>query len=94
MLTIAGDTFASRVAGSQLHAIGLPELVTSTLAEYETLAIALARDRARLAQLRERLARNRRTHPLFDMASYARDLEDGLIEIWQRHQVEARSASR
>ena len=94
VLTIAGETFASRVAGSQLHAIGLPELVTSTLAEYEALAIALARDRARLAQLRERLARNRRTHPLFDMASYARNLEDGLIEIWQRHKIDARSASR
>ncbi len=94
VLTIAGETFASRVAGSQLHAIGLPELVTSTLAEYETLAVALARDHGRLAQLRARLARNRSTHPLFDMASYARNLEDGLIEIWRRHEVEARSASR
>ncbi|MEO8739939.1 MAG: tetratricopeptide repeat protein [Casimicrobiaceae bacterium] len=94
VLTIAGDTFASRVAGSQLHAIGLPELVTASLAEYEALAIALARDRSRLAQLRERLARNRCTYPLFDMARYARDLEDGLLAIWQRHVAEARGASR
>jgi predicted O-linked N-acetylglucosamine transferase (SPINDLY family) len=44
--------------------------------------------------LRARLARNRSSHPLFDMASYARNLEDRLFEIWRRHQAEARSASR
>jgi protein O-GlcNAc transferase len=85
VLTCAGETFASRVAGSQLHAIGLPELVTSTFADYEALALALARDPARLAELRARLARNRQTQPLFDMAGYARDFEDGLIRIWQEH---------
>ena len=94
VLTVAGETFASRVAGSQLHAIGLAELVASSLAEYEELAIALARDRDRLTDLREQLARNRSTHPLFDMASYARNLEDGLLEIWHRHVAESRSASR
>jgi len=94
VLTIAGETFASRVAGSQLHAIGLPELVTASLAEYESLAVALAHDRGRLAELRTRLARNRRTHPLFDMARYARDLEDGLSELWNRHTVDWRSGSR
>ena len=45
VLTCAGETFASRVAGSQLHAIGLPELVTSNLADYEALALALAANR-------------------------------------------------
>ncbi len=94
VLTIAGETFASRVAGSQLHAIGLPELVTSSLAEYEAVAIALAHDRERLAALRTRLAQNRRTHPLFDMARYARDLEDGLLELWRRHVAESGSAAR
>jgi protein O-GlcNAc transferase len=94
VLTIAGDTFASRVAGSQLHAIGLPELVTNNLADYEALAIALARDPPRLLELRERLSRNRRTHPLFDMARYARDLEDGLLAMWQLYVAETRNASR
>ena len=82
VVTCAGETFASRVAGSQLHAIGLPELVTSSLAGYEVLALSLAHDPQRLAGLRARLAQNRRTHPLFDMARYARDFEDRLARLW------------
>ena len=60
VVTCAGRSFAARVAGSLLHAVGLPELVTTSLAEYEALALALARDPGRLAELRERLGRNRR----------------------------------
>ena len=75
VLTRAGETFASRVGASQLHAIGLPELVTATQEDYESLAIALATDRARLAEIRERLARNRLTAPLFDARLYVRSLE-------------------
>jgi predicted O-linked N-acetylglucosamine transferase (SPINDLY family) len=85
VLTCAGETLASRNPGSQLHAIGMPELVATSLRDYEALAVALARDPQRLASLRARLARNRATHPLFDMTRYARDLADGLIEIWCRH---------
>jgi predicted O-linked N-acetylglucosamine transferase (SPINDLY family) len=83
VLTCAGDTMASRVAGSQLHAIGLPELVTAGLGEYEVLALALARDPARLSALRQRLAANRVTHPLFDMARFTRALDDLLLGAWE-----------
>src|SRR5262249_22944090 len=76
VLTCAGETLASRVAGSQLRAIGLPELVTANLAEYEALALALAGDPARLAQVRARLQANRHSAPLFDMARFARALDD------------------
>lgn len=79
LVTCAGETFASRVSGSQLNAIGLPELVTRSLQAYETLAAALARDRGRLAQYRARLAANRATRPLFDSAAYARALEALLL---------------
>ncbi|MGH8851887.1 MAG: tetratricopeptide repeat protein, partial [Casimicrobiaceae bacterium] len=75
VITRAGATMAGRVAASQLHAIGLPELVTASFADYEALALALARDPQALAALRARLAANRRTHPLFDMAGYTRDFE-------------------
>jgi predicted O-linked N-acetylglucosamine transferase (SPINDLY family)/SAM-dependent methyltransferase len=75
VLTCAGRSFASRVAGSLLRAVGLPELVTHSLADYEVLALRLARHPAELANLRDRLARNRETAPLFDITSYARDLE-------------------
>jgi predicted O-linked N-acetylglucosamine transferase (SPINDLY family) len=75
VLTLSGETFASRVAGSILHAAGLPELVTSTLEEYEATALRLAGDRAELVRLRARIERNRMDAPLFDTPRFARDLE-------------------
>lgn len=78
VITRAGPTLASRIAGSQLHAIGLPGLVTSSGADYESLALRLARDPAELASLRARLAANRETCPLFDMPRYTRDFEEAL----------------
>jgi predicted O-linked N-acetylglucosamine transferase (SPINDLY family) len=85
VLTCAGETLASRICGSHLHAIGLPELVTSSFADYEALALRLARHPAALAALRQRLAANRDTYPLFDMARYTRDFEDSLLRIWHEH---------
>jgi protein O-GlcNAc transferase len=67
IVTCLGTTFAGRVAASLLTAIGLPELVTHTLADYEALALGLAREPQRLAAIREKLARNRATHALFDI---------------------------
>jgi predicted O-linked N-acetylglucosamine transferase (SPINDLY family) len=88
VVTCAGQTLVSRIAGSQLHAIGLPELVTHSLAEYEALALRLAREPRTLAALRARLAANRHTHPLFDMARYTRDFEALLLHTWdERHRL-------
>ena len=81
VLTLMGNSFPSRVAGSLLHAIGLPELVTQTLADYESLALQLARDPARLADTKARLAANRQTHALFDTARFCRNLEDTLERL-------------
>jgi predicted O-linked N-acetylglucosamine transferase (SPINDLY family) len=83
VLTCAGDTMASRVAGSQLTAIGLPELITTNLADYEALALTLGRDRTLLGQYRARLAANRHTAPLFDMARFTRALDDLLLAAWE-----------
>jgi predicted O-linked N-acetylglucosamine transferase (SPINDLY family) len=83
VVTRAGDTLASRIAGSQLHAIGLPELVTSSEADYEALARRLAQNRGELAALRARLAANRATSPLFDMARFTRDFEECLRQAWR-----------
>ena len=85
VLTCAGETLVSRIAGSQLNAIGLPELVTTSLAEYEALALELATRPGLLTDCRERLSANRRTTPLFDMARYARDFEDAMLQIWAEH---------
>jgi predicted O-linked N-acetylglucosamine transferase (SPINDLY family) len=81
VLTVMGEAFAGRVAASLLHAVGMPELVTNNLAEYEALALALARDPARLASLKEKLARNIGTTPLFDADRFTRDLEAAYLKM-------------
>jgi protein O-GlcNAc transferase len=82
VLTCSGRSFAARVAGSLLHAIGLPDLVTATLDEYEGLALRLARDPGLLGAIRERLAKNRLTTPLFDSDRFRRHLEHAYREMW------------
>jgi protein O-GlcNAc transferase len=83
VLICAGDSYVGRMAGSMLHAIGLPELVTTSLAEYEGRALELTQQPARLGELRHRLAENRARMPLFDMARYTRDLEAAYARMWQ-----------
>ncbi|MGO8972558.1 MAG: tetratricopeptide repeat protein [Steroidobacteraceae bacterium] len=86
LLTCAGEAFASRMAGSVLRAVGMPELITDSPAEYEARAIELARDADQLAALRARLAANRHTHPLFDMNRYCKYLEAAYVAMWERSQ--------
>ena len=89
LLTCKGDTFAGRVAASLLNAIGLNELVTESLAEYEARALDLANDPAALAGVKDKLQRNRKTHPLFDTARHTRALERAY-----EHMVEAHRGGR
>ncbi|TMH55744.1 MAG: UDP-N-acetylglucosamine-peptide N-acetylglucosaminyltransferase, partial [Betaproteobacteria bacterium] len=84
LVTCAGETFASRVSGSQLHAIGLPELVTYDLESYEALALKLARDSDTLRNLRAKLLSNRDSFPLFDTEGYTRALEALLLAVWEK----------
>lgn len=84
VLTLAGRGFAARVAASLITAAGLPELVTVSLAEYEALALALARDPKRLDALRARLAMVRETCALFDTARTTRNLETAYIMVSAR----------
>ena len=88
LVTCAGKTFAGRVAGSLLRAIGLPELVTGSLDDYEALALRLARDGDLLAGFRARLARNRFTHPLFDTERFARNIEAAYRQMWETWKAE------
>jgi predicted O-linked N-acetylglucosamine transferase (SPINDLY family) len=87
VLTCMGNTFAGRVAASVLYAVGLPELVTKSLSEYETVALSLARDPARLAAIKAKLLRNRETEPLFDTARFTRDLESAYVRMCERQQA-------
>ena len=86
VVTCLGNAFQGRVAASLLQSIGLPELVTASPAEYEELALGLARDPERLAEIKAKLRRNRTKTPLFDTEGYTRDLEAAFAVMWERHQ--------
>ncbi|HWU35563.1 MAG TPA: tetratricopeptide repeat protein [Methylovorus sp.] len=83
VLTCSGETFASRVAGSLLHAVNLPELIAADMAAYEAMAIRLAREPELLESLRERLQQSSADLPLFDTRQFARKLEAAYRDIWQ-----------
>src|SRR5262245_8489168 len=75
VLTCAGGAFPGRISASLLHAAGLSELVTTSLADYEGLALKLARDPALLQSIRGKLAANRLTCPLFEADRFRRHIE-------------------
>ncbi len=83
VLTQQGEAFAGRAAASLVKAIGLPELVTHSLAEYEALALRLAREPALLASYRDRLAANRLAYPLFDTDRFRRHIETAYLKMWE-----------
>ncbi|MDR3516467.1 MAG: tetratricopeptide repeat protein [Azospirillaceae bacterium] len=84
VLTCTGNTFAGRVATSLLRAIELPELITTSLADYEARALALATQPTRLAEVRQRLKDNRSTTPLFDIERLTRNIEKAYTSMWDR----------
>jgi predicted O-linked N-acetylglucosamine transferase (SPINDLY family) len=87
VITCKGETFASRVGASLLAAVGLDELITGSLDEYERLALTLARDNGKLAGIKARLAQNLPQCPLFDTAEFARSLERAFVLMHERHQA-------
>ena len=87
VLTCSGQSFPSRVAGSLLHAAGLPELVTHSAQDYEALALALARDPARLAGLRQRLLARQHGSALFDVDAFTRHVEAAYVAMWRQTQL-------
>ena len=87
VLTCVGRSYAARVGASLLAAVGLPELIARSTAEYEATAIALARDRVRLAGLQQRLRAARETAPLFDTVRFTRNLEGALESMHARRRA-------
>lgn len=86
VLTCAGATFAGRVAASVLTAIGLEELITNSLEEYEAAAMRIATTPGLLTAIKGKLARNRLTHPLFDTDRFRRHIEAAYVTMWERYQ--------
>jgi protein O-GlcNAc transferase len=87
LLTVMGQTFVGRMAASMLHAVGLPELVTHDLEDYEALALKLAREPDLLSSIRQKLQNNLRLTPLFDADRFRRSLEEAyttMVDIHRR----------
>jgi predicted O-linked N-acetylglucosamine transferase (SPINDLY family) len=85
VLTLPGKTFASRVSASLLTALGLTELIAASPQDYVQKAVALARDPARLAALKQSLVEARTTSPLFDGARFAKDAETAFLLMMERY---------
>jgi protein O-GlcNAc transferase len=86
VLTCLGSTFVGRMAASVLKAVGLPELITTSLEDYEAMALKLAQDSSLLASLKDKLARNRKLYPLFNTERSTRHIEAAFTTMWEGHQ--------
>jgi len=89
VLTLLGESFAGRVAASLLRAVGIPDLIAADPQSYEQLAIELAGNPGKLAAVRQKLAGNRLTMPLFDTELYARHLDAAYIAMFERYKAGA-----
>ena len=88
ILTLIGQSFASRVAASLLNAIKLPELIATTQFEYESMAIELATNPQKLAAIKQKLFNNRLTTALFDTPLFAKNIETAYTKIYERYQAD------
>jgi predicted O-linked N-acetylglucosamine transferase (SPINDLY family) len=86
VLTCRGKSFAGRVAAGLINVVGLPELVTDSLEEYESLALHLAQHKDELSTIRAKLLKNLKTTPLYDTERYCRNLEQLYTTMWERYQ--------
>jgi len=84
VLTQAGHAFAARMAASLLRAVGLPELVTTSAADYVQTAVRLARQPDLLTAIRARLSAARTDSELFDTPRFTRNLERAFCQAHAR----------
>jgi predicted O-linked N-acetylglucosamine transferase (SPINDLY family) len=88
VLTCMGESFAGRVAASLLRAIGLPELITKTQEQYEQMAVELATNPELLASIKQKLAANRHTMPLFNTRLFTQHLELAYMTMYERYRAD------
>jgi predicted O-linked N-acetylglucosamine transferase (SPINDLY family) len=85
VLTHMGESFAGRIAASLLEAVGLPELIASSAAQYEELAVTLATDPVRMATIKLKLAANLQGARLFDSRRHVAAVEAAYVRMHERH---------
>ena len=86
ILTCKGESFPSRIAASLLKAVNLPELITTTLEQYESLAIDLAKNPKKLKIIKDKLINNLPTAPLFNTLLFTQNLESAYKIIYENYQ--------
>jgi len=86
VLTRIGESFASRVAASLINSVNMPELITSTLSQYEALAIKLATDSLKFKDIKEKLENNLLSSPLYNTPLYAKQIESAYLVMYDRYQ--------
>jgi predicted O-linked N-acetylglucosamine transferase (SPINDLY family) len=86
VLTCMGSSFASRMAASVINVINLPELITTSQEQYESVAIELATDPEKLKIIKDKLADNIATAPLYDTPLFTRHLESAYLTMYDRYQ--------
>jgi predicted O-linked N-acetylglucosamine transferase (SPINDLY family) len=84
-LTRPGENFFTRICATFLSNVGLKDMICASTREYEDRAVYFANNPAALAKVRERLARNLRTEPLFNPPRFVKNLEKAYLAMWQRH---------
>jgi predicted O-linked N-acetylglucosamine transferase (SPINDLY family) len=85
ILTLEGQSFASRVAASLLISTGMSELITTTKEDYKNLAIELAKHPIKLSLIRKKLTDNRLRAPLFDAPLFTQHLESAYLQMFERY---------
>jgi protein O-GlcNAc transferase len=83
VVTIQGSHTLSRMGASLLTAVGMPELITHTLDEYQDLAMKLATDKKIMKTIKAKLSKNRLKSPLFRTQLFVRNLEKAYLQAWK-----------
>jgi len=86
MVTLPLESLASRVASSQLTAVGCPELVATSREDYVNVAVKLGLEHEYLKQVRAKVWKARMTSTLFNIRQFCHDLEDLMLKMWQRYE--------
>ena len=84
LLTCLGESFAARVSASLLNSIGLPELITKNLNEYEEKAIYLGKNKNEIIKLKKIISDNRLKKPLFNTELFTKNIEDAYVKAYER----------
>lgn len=86
IVTMPGQSMASRTCSSMLHAVGLEEFVCVDYQDYEEKAVALGTGLDRLWAIRKQLEETRSKSALFDTKRTVRSLEKGLNAMWNKYE--------